>query len=138
MDVILEIGDRTPDDAVSFYRAAGWDAEAIETYRARFGFFGASLHALPDSFHRLRDGDEIRIGDHLWRVVVGCGHSPEHACLYAPELKLLISGDQVLPKISSNVAVFPTEPAETDDDILSDEAVQSRLNKFFPAPRPYP
>jgi glyoxylase-like metal-dependent hydrolase (beta-lactamase superfamily II) len=95
---------------VRFYRAAGWDEEALETYRARFGFFGKGLHALPDSFHRLRDGDEVRIGAHDWRVVVGSGHSPEHGCLYCPELKLLISGDQVLPRISSNVAVFPTEP----------------------------
>ncbi len=41
---------------------------------------------------------------------MGEGHSPEHACLYCPELKLFISGDQVLPKITSNVSVFPTEP----------------------------
>ena len=50
------------------------------------------------------------LGAHRWRVVVGTGHSPEHACLYCPELKLLISGDQVLPGISSNVSVFPVEP----------------------------
>jgi glyoxylase-like metal-dependent hydrolase (beta-lactamase superfamily II) len=105
-----DTGREAPADGVSFYRAAGWDAEALETYRARFGSFGKSLHALPDSFRRMRDGEEIIIGGRLWRVVVGCGHSPEHACLYCPELKLLISGDQVLPRISSNVAVFPTEP----------------------------
>ena len=50
-------------------------------------------------------------------MVVGSGHSPEHACLYCPALKLLISGDQVLPRISSNVSVFPTEP---DGDPLTD------------------
>jgi glyoxylase-like metal-dependent hydrolase (beta-lactamase superfamily II) len=105
-----DTGREAPEDAIRFYRAAGWDAEALETYRARFGFFGKMLHALPDSFHRMRDGDEIVIGERTWRVVVGCGHSPEHACLYCPELKLLISGDQVLPRISPNVAVFPTEP----------------------------
>ncbi len=59
----------------------------------------------------------MRIGDHDWRVVTGSGHSPEHACLYCPDLKLFISGDQVLPKISSNVSVFPTEP---DGDPLTD------------------
>ena len=57
-----------------------------------------------------RAGDELTIGGKLWRVVVGSGHSPEHACLHCPELKLMISGDQVLPRISSNVSVFPTEP----------------------------
>jgi glyoxylase-like metal-dependent hydrolase (beta-lactamase superfamily II) len=45
-----------------------------------------------------------------WTVVVGNGHSPEHACLYCAALRLLIAGDQVLPKISSNVSVYPTEP----------------------------
>jgi glyoxylase-like metal-dependent hydrolase (beta-lactamase superfamily II) len=112
-----DTGREAPADGVAFYKAAGWDDEAIETYRARFGGFGRAMHALPDSFHRLEDGDEIRIGDRLWRVVVGCGHSPEHACLYCPELKLMISGDQVLPRISSNVSVFPTEP---DGDPLTD------------------
>ena len=58
----------------------------------------------------MTDGDEIRIGGHLWKVVVGSGHSPEHACLWCPDLNLIITGDQVLPKISSNVSVFPTEP----------------------------
>jgi 3-(3-hydroxy-phenyl)propionate hydroxylase len=33
--------------------------------------------------------------------------------------------------------VFPTEPAETDDEVLCEAGVQSRLNKFFPAPLPY-
>jgi len=42
--------------------------------------------------------------------VIGRGHSPEHLCLYCAELGVLISGDQVLPRITSNVSVFPTEP----------------------------
>jgi glyoxylase-like metal-dependent hydrolase (beta-lactamase superfamily II) len=115
-----DTGREAPEDALRFYRAAGWDAEALETYRAKFGSFGKGLHALPDSFRRLRDGDALEIGGRLWRVVVGCGHSPEHACLYCPELKLLISGDQVLPRISSNVGVFPAEPdADPLDDWLT-------------------
>jgi glyoxylase-like metal-dependent hydrolase (beta-lactamase superfamily II) len=112
-----DTGREAPPDAMAFYKGAGWDEEALETYRARFGGFGRGLHALPDSFHRLTDGDEVRIGDHIWQVVVGSGHSPEHACLYCPDLKVLISGDQVLPRISSNVSVFPTEP---DGDPLTD------------------
>ncbi len=112
-----DTGKEAPKDALEFYKAAGWDEEAIETYRVRFGGFGRGLHALPDSFHRLNDGDEITIGDHVWKIVVGSGHSPEHACLWCPDLKVVISGDQVLPKISSNVSVFPTEP---DGDPLAD------------------
>src|SRR3569833_475455 len=78
--------------------------------RIRVSNAGVSVCALPDSYHRLSDGASVDIGGRSWRVVVGTGHSPEHACLYCPELKLLISGDQILPRISSNVSVFPTEP----------------------------
>jgi glyoxylase-like metal-dependent hydrolase (beta-lactamase superfamily II) len=99
-----------PADAVKFCRRAGWSEQAIESYRARFGNFGRHIHALPDSFRRIRDGDRIRIGAHEWEVVTGYGHSPEHSCLYCRELGLFISGDQVLPKISSNVSVHPMEP----------------------------
>jgi glyoxylase-like metal-dependent hydrolase (beta-lactamase superfamily II) len=109
-NLAADTGREAPADALNFYKAAGWDEDQIEGYRVRFGGFGRGLHTLPASFQRLSDGDEIQIGEHLWRVVVGSGHSPEHACLYCPDLKLLISGDQVLPKISSNVSVFPTEP----------------------------
>jgi len=58
----------------------------------------------------MRDEEEFLIGKHTWEVVVGSGHSPEHASLYSPELQILISGDQVLPKISSNISVHPMEP----------------------------
>lgn len=112
-----DTGREPPQDAINFYRSAGWDDSAIEAYQARFGNFGKRMYMVPDSYRRLRDGDRIAIGRHEWCVVVGNGHSPEHACLYCPELKLLISGDQVLPGISSNVSVFPTEP---DADPVTD------------------
>ncbi len=105
-----DTGREAPDDGIDFYRRAGWDDAALETYRVRFGGFGKHIHALPDSFRRLHDGEVIRIGAHDWHVIVGSGHSPEHACLYCPALEVLISGDQVLPRISSNVSVYPTEP----------------------------
>jgi glyoxylase-like metal-dependent hydrolase (beta-lactamase superfamily II) len=105
-----DTGSEAPDDAVDFYRRAGWSEAAIELYRARFGRFGQHIHTLPDSYRRLHDGDELSIGNQVWRVIVGTGHSPEHACLYCPDLKLFISGDQVLPRISSNVSVHPVEP----------------------------
>ena len=106
----VDTGREAPDDAIAFYQRAGWNDEAVETYRTRFGGFGKLIYALPDSYRRLHDGEDITIGEHHWRVVMGTGHSPEHACLYCPDLKLLISGDQVLPGISSNVSVFPAEP----------------------------
>ncbi len=115
--LVADTGREAPADGVQFYRRAGWDDDAIEFYRTRFGGFGKSTYALPDSYRRVRDGERIAIGANEWQVVVGRGHSPEHACLYCPALRVLISGDQVLPRISSNVSVFPTEP---DADPLGD------------------
>ncbi|MDB5432000.1 MAG: fold metallo-hydrolase [Caulobacter sp.] len=115
--LVADTGREAPDDGMNFFAAAGWDEEALENYKTRFGGFGKAIYQLPDSFRRLSDGEEFEIGGRVWRIVTGNGHSPDHACLYCPELKLLISGDQVLPRISSNVSVHPTEP---DADPLSD------------------
>lgn len=115
--LLADAGRPAPEAGVGFYRAAGWDETALESYRQRFGQFGRGVSAFPDSYTRLSDGDQLEIGGRSWRVIVGAGHSPEHACLHQAELKVLIAGDQVLPKISSNISVFPTEP---DADPLGD------------------
>nr|WP_066529640.1 hypothetical protein [Sphingobium sp. EP60837] len=62
--------------------------------------------------------------------MIGKGHSPEHALLHCPEMKLLISGNQVPPEISSNVSVQPLEPAA---DPLTDwletlEAIRQKVS----------
>lgn len=108
--LVMDTGQPAPDEGVLFYKAAGFPDDMIEEYKRRFGGFGMGVHRLPQAFHRLVDGQELIIGKHRWRMVVGRGHAPEHICLWCPELKLMISGDQILPRISSNVSVFPTEP----------------------------
>ena len=100
-----------PEDAVHFYQRAGFNADQIDLYRHRFGRFGALIEPLPAGYRRLEDGDRLEIGGKEWLVAIGRGHSPAHACLVCDDLGLMISGDQVLPRISSNVSVFPTEPA---------------------------
>jgi glyoxylase-like metal-dependent hydrolase (beta-lactamase superfamily II) len=108
--LVMDTGQPAPDEGVTFYRAAGWSEASLDVYRKRFGGFGSGVYKLPQSFIRLIEGQEHVIGNSRWRVVVGRGHAPEHACLWSPERKLMISGDQILPRISSNVSVFPTEP----------------------------
>lgn len=108
--LIKDTGSVAPKEGIDFYRRAGWSDEAIESYQIRFGGYGKFIHPLPECYRRIKDGEEIKIGKNVWRVIVGSGHSPEHACFYCSELKLLISGDQVLPRISSNVSVYPAEP----------------------------
>jgi glyoxylase-like metal-dependent hydrolase (beta-lactamase superfamily II) len=108
--LVADTGREAPKAGIDFYRAAGWEQEDLDRYVERFGGFGKAVSQLPDSFRRLSDGQEIQIGDRTWRIVTGCGHSPDHACLWQPDLNVFISGDQILPRISSNVSVFPTEP----------------------------
>ncbi|TFZ02732.1 MBL fold metallo-hydrolase [Ramlibacter henchirensis] len=124
-----DTGREPPPDAMAFYRAAGWDDAALAAYRQRFGRFGRYIQPMPDSYRRLRDGERIRIGDDEWEVVTGNGHSPEHACLYCAGRRLLISGDQVLPRISSNVSVQPMEPGANPmaDWLASLEKLRSRV-----------
>ncbi len=99
-----------PEDAIRFYRRAGFDESRLARYRQRFGQFGASISPLPAGYRRISDGQYLDIGGREWRSVIGHGHSPEHVCLYCPELKLIIGGDQLLPKITPNVSVQPSEP----------------------------
>jgi glyoxylase-like metal-dependent hydrolase (beta-lactamase superfamily II) len=68
------------------------------------------VHELPEAYNRMSDKDVLSFGEARWEVVVGSGHSPEHACLYDEDRNILIAGDQLLPTISSNISVWPTEP----------------------------
>ena len=99
-----------PEDAIKFYRRAGFDEARLNRYRERFGQFGANITELPAGYHRINEGQYIDIGGREWRAVIGHGHAPEHVCLYCPELKVIIAGDQILPKITPNVSVNPSEP----------------------------
>ncbi|MDA9230758.1 MBL fold metallo-hydrolase [Alphaproteobacteria bacterium] len=105
-----DTGRKAPEEAMRFYKAAGFEDKSLARYQERFGGFGEHIHDLPQAYRRLQQGDEMRIGKNTWRIEVGSGHAPEHICLYCEDLKLLISGDQVIPRISSNVSLFPTEP----------------------------
>ena len=103
-------GKDAPEKAIGFYRSAGYNETQIDQYRQRFGTFGSMISPMPHYFRRIVDRETLTIGGRYWQIIIGSGHSPEHACLYCPALKVLIAGDQVLPRITPNVSVFPTEP----------------------------
>lgn len=108
--MVADTGSVAPREGINFYKKAGFTTSQIELYKLRFGGFGKAVSALPHSYDRLVDGEMGQIGGREWRVIIGNGHSPEHACLWCPELDLCLTGDQLLPNISSNVSVWPTEP----------------------------
>jgi len=86
------------------------DPEAIAKIKARTNYYASMVPQVPASYRRLLAGDVLRIGDHDWQCHVGYGHAPEHMALHCQSLGLLISGDMVLPRISTNVSVIDIEP----------------------------
>ncbi len=87
---------------------------SVEQVAARVDYYAKLVPQVPTSYHRLLDGDRLSIGSadarHEWVCQVGYGHAPEHISLHCPSLGVLISGDMVLPRISTNVSVIDIEP----------------------------
>ncbi|MFC1664346.1 MBL fold metallo-hydrolase [Pseudomonadota bacterium] len=102
--------DRIPEQQVEFFKRHGLSIEWLDALKHNRLNYRHRLSAPPGSFHPIREGDVLTIGKYRWRVIVGLGHAPEHACLYSDELKVLIAGDQILPKITPNVAQNVYEP----------------------------
>jgi glyoxylase-like metal-dependent hydrolase (beta-lactamase superfamily II) len=97
--------------AIPHFQRHGLAGSALlEQMQTRRNIFPSLVPAVPESYTRIQDGQQIAIGARRWRVITGFGHSPEHAALYCEALKVLISGDMVLPRISTNVSVFAVEP----------------------------
>lgn len=106
-----DVRDAPPAEAVAYQRGAGWSEERIAAEAEKgWGRFAAAVSPVPLAMARMRDGDRLRIGAREWRVVIGSGHSPEHACLVDEAGGVMIAGDQVLPRITSNVSLSLSEP----------------------------
>ncbi|MBN9789585.1 MBL fold metallo-hydrolase [Pseudonocardia sp. TMWB2A] len=110
--VIADVQEAVPAAVLDFRRAAGWTEEQVaESAKEGWGRLRHVIHHMPHGYVRMEEGEILPLGDgQSWRVVVGSGHSPEHACLYNEAANILISGDQILPKISSNVSLGASEP----------------------------
>ncbi len=99
-----------PSAIPHFERHGLTDPAMLEQMRSRRNYYPSLVPGVPEAYTRLQDGDVVDIGGRGWRVIAGFGHSPEHASLYCEEWNILISGDMVLPRISTNVSVFAVEP----------------------------
>ena len=86
------------------------DPEQLNAIRGRANYYPNLVPSVPRQYRRLQGGDRVRIGGRDWRCMAGYGHAPEHIALYDSERHLLISGDMVLPRISTNVSVYESEP----------------------------
>ncbi|MCG6883329.1 MAG: MBL fold metallo-hydrolase [Silicimonas sp.] len=107
----LDVQERPVPEALEFYRSAGAAPEVMEQRARERPFnFADVIAPLALGYTRITEGDRLRIGGRTWRVRIGHGHAPEHATLWSEDDDLILGGDQLLPSISPNLGVYPTEP----------------------------
>ncbi len=97
-------------DMLAQFRRHGLDEARLEALETRGNGYRRGVPALPRAYQRVIDGDSIDLGGRSWQVIAGYGHAPEHAALHCAELDILISGDMLLPRISTNISVFAATP----------------------------
>ena len=116
--------------AADFFAANGLsDPESLAKIRGRASYYPSLVPSVPSEYRRLYDGLQVPIGGHRWRCISGYGHAPEHMALYCQALGVLISGDMVLPRISTNVSVYDQEPEADSLTLFLDS-----LEKYLPLP----
>jgi glyoxylase-like metal-dependent hydrolase (beta-lactamase superfamily II) len=109
--MIAQIAHRGESEArLAHARRHGIGGETLERLRQRGNHYPTVVPTVASQFRALRDGDVLDIGGRAWHVMAVFGHSPEQAVLHAPEIGVFISGDQVLPKITTNVSVHAEQP----------------------------
>ena len=105
-----EVGGHGAAFMVNQFRQHGLSAELLEKFAKRGSGYRMAIPSLPDYYTRIKAGDIVTVNGKKWQIIVGHGHSPEHMALYCAELGVLISGDMLLPKISTNISVFAATP----------------------------
>lgn len=98
------------DGIVAFYKRTGLGDADVADMRTLGNSYRRMVSPIPLTFNRLAPDTVLEIGGRRWVVVIGSGHSPEHACLYCPEAGLMLGGDFLLPRISPNISVWWNEP----------------------------
>lgn len=105
----LDEQPRTTPQALDYYRRAGMPGPMLRQRAEERPFnFCDVVHPMPVGFSALTEGQILRMGGRDWTIRLGSGHAPDHATFWSGDL--VLGGDQLLPGISANIGVYPTEP----------------------------
>ena len=116
--------------AADFFAAHGLnDPDTVAQIRGRTNYFPSLVPSVPNSYCRMLDGGSVTIGANTWRCISGYGHAPEHIALHCEVLNVLIGGDMMLPRISTNVSVYEQEPEANSLKLFLDS-----IDKFLALP----
>jgi len=100
----------TADAVLAVFRKNGLDEKRAAAMAGGRNRYAALVPEFPFSYRRIIEGDEVRIGKHRWRAIIGHGHAPEHLSLFSKAANVLIAGDMLLSTISTNVSVWSIDP----------------------------
>jgi glyoxylase-like metal-dependent hydrolase (beta-lactamase superfamily II) len=109
----LHVAQIKPFDVATmldFFTAHGLDEVRLAGLRQRGNAYGKGVPAIPTTYRRIFPGETLRMGGGDWRCIVGYGHAPEHMSFYCAQSGVLISGDMLLPRISTNVPALSVSP----------------------------
>lgn len=107
----LDEQDTATPETLAFYTRAGMDPDELARRKTERPFnFADCVVPLPLGYNRLQDGQTFTMGGRTWDIRMGDGHAPEHATFWSRDDNVIIGGDQLLPSISANLGVYPTEP----------------------------
>ncbi|HET7728835.1 MAG TPA: MBL fold metallo-hydrolase [Usitatibacter sp.] len=95
---------------MAFFAANGLDLSRLPERMRTGNGYRRGVPEVPRTYRRMMHGDRLAIGGREWEVITVFGHAPEQATLWCAELNTLISSDQVLPRITSNVGVWGNQP----------------------------
>ena len=98
------------EDNAAFFRRHGMPQADTEQQAARGNLYRRAVPELPPRYRRIVGGNALSIGGRTWETIIGLGHAPEHVSFHCRDLNVLISGDMLLPKISTNVSVWGSDP----------------------------
>jgi glyoxylase-like metal-dependent hydrolase (beta-lactamase superfamily II) len=108
--LVAEDPGRALATAMAFYRGAGVDAAHLRALEADGHVYPRRVTPPPTTFTPLVPGAVLDVGGRRFDVRIGEGHSPAQACLWCAADRLLLAADQILPRISPNVPVWPQAP----------------------------
>lgn len=104
-----QVGSETEwDMAIQFALLHGFRADELQNVLSNHPGYRFKRSQLQKQvlFEFVREGQEIRIGNYLFRVIETPGHSRGHMCLYEPLQKILISGDHLLREITPTIQLW--------------------------------
>jgi glyoxylase-like metal-dependent hydrolase (beta-lactamase superfamily II) len=76
----------------------------------------------------IQDGEKVRLGDLELEAIWTPGHSYEHICLLNQAQRILFSGDHILPKITSHIALYSYRHHDPLDEYMTSLAKVENLD----------